>query len=852
MATDAPTIEFPRIVTQRRTVPNEFPIIEPTEHRIALIGEAPGEDEENHRRPFVGKSGNLLTNILRDVGIDRTQCFLGNVCQVRPPGNRIEAFSWNGPEIQEGLAKLNEDTNKFRPNITVLLGNIPLFAAKGDNSKITEWRGSLFQCDIVNSPFFGRKCLGALHPAFVLREWSGFPLLKFDLKRAKDEATTPDLFLPQRELITHYDAATICYILDTWPPGQRCSVDIEGGLSGWTCVSLSARPSKGFTIAWRKFNPTDHARVLQAFARLMYRDDVPKVLQNSLYDNFVLGFGFGIPIRNVAEDTMLKGWEIYCELPKGLDTQASIWTRQPQWKHMIAYSKRERAKRAKAGVDPLVEAENKLKACAIDSAVTIEICNNQDNVLVGRAREHYQTNIDMLNPLLYMELRGIKYDQEKVKTKLNSRRSQIGQIGDALCEIAGTELRGPKGSLVPQRLVKYMYDGNRYPKQFKKEHGRKTDKLTTDVEALLLLRRRAKDDKFLSLVLKHRHFEGIIETLNIKPDSDGRVRCGYNVVGTETGRLTCYTSPTGSGANLQTITEDERDNYVADEGFDMGQCDLKGADGWTVATRIASLGDRTMLDDLLYGLQIAKVIVLLYDLGPEINLLDRESLANLMRVVDKKNWKYFACKRVQHATNYFVGVPTICTQVMKDSYKKSGEPIYLEQNQGRAFQDSYKFRYSGVTLYHNWGNSVIVSGGNLTSATGHTRIFFGRRFGQGVDDTVKELLADEPQQVTTFATNSAMLNLWNDPENRIEGKVLRDAYDTYIATRDRQRGGLIIEPLHQVHDALLTQWPSDVREWARRKHKQYFNNELNIANIPITIPFEGRFGRSWGELDNEL
>jgi uracil-DNA glycosylase len=829
-------IEFPRIITQRRIVPNEFPIIEPTNLRIALVGEAPGEDEENHRRPFVGKSGNLLTNMLRDVGIDRAQVFLGNVCQVRPPGNRIEAFAWGGSEIQEGLAQLNEDLTKFNPNVSVLLGNTPLHAAKRDKSKITEWRGSLFQCCLVDSPFFGRKCLPTLHPAFVLREWSGFPLLKFDLKRARDEAATPDLFLPQRELITHYDASTLCYIMDTWPTGQRCSLDIEGGLGGWSCVSLSARPSKGFTIAWGKFNHTDHGRVLQAFARLMYRDDVPKVLQNSLYDNFVLSFGFGIPIRNVAEDTMLKGWEIYCELPKALGVQASIWTREPFYKFERKTD----------------EPETLYKYCAKDSTVTLEICNNQDNVLLGRGLEHYRTNVEMLNPLLYMELRGIKYDQEKVKQKLAARRREIENVGEALNEIAGTELRGPKGSLVPQRLVKFMYDGNRYPKQFKKEHGRKTDKLTTDVEALLTLRRKCKDDKFLSLVLKHRHLESIIETLNIKPDSDGRVRCGYNVVGTETGRLTCYTSPTGSGANLQTITENERENYVADEGYDMGQCDLAGADGWTVACRIASLGDRTMLDDLLYGLKIAKIVVLLYDLGAEINQLDRESLANLMRVVDKKDWRYFACKRVQHSTNYLVGVPTICTQVMKDSYKKSGEPIYLEQSQGRAFQDSYKLRYRGVSLYHNWGNSVIVSGGNLTSASGHTRIFFGRRFGQGVDDTVKELLADEPQQNTTYATNSAALKLWNDPENRRSGKVLRDAYDTYIATRDRTEGGLFIEPLHQIHDALLTQWPTEMREWARKRHHYYFQNEMTIANIPITIPFEGRFGRSWGELDAEL
>lgn len=818
MDTTAPSIEFPKIITQKRTVPNEFPVIEPTETRIAFVGEAPGEEEENHRRPFVGKSGNLLTSMLRDIGVDRNQCFLGNVCQVRPPANRIEAFSWSGPEITEGLAILHEDLTKFKPNVTVLLGNTPLHAAKGDKSKISVWRGSLFECNIVTSPMFGRKCLGTLHPAFVLREWSGFPLLKFDLKRARDEGRTPELLLPQRELITHYDASTICYVLDSWTPGKRCSVDIEGGLGGWPCVSISARPSKAFTIAFAKYTPDEHARVLRAFARLMERTDVPKVLQNSLYDNFVLSYGFGIQIRNVVEDTMLKGWEIYCELPKALGVQASIWTREPYYKF------------ERKSDNP----ETLYKYCARDSAVTIEVASNQDNVLQGSGLAHYRKNVEMLNPLLYMELRGIKYDTEKVKTKLETRKKEIGEIGDALCQIAGTELRGPKGSLVPQRLVKVMYDTGKYPKQYSKVHGKKTDKLTTDVEALLTLLKHQKDDRFLTLVLRHRHLESVIETLNIRPDADGRVRCGYNVVGTETGRLTCYTSPTGSGANLQTITENERDNYLADDGYEMFQCDLSGADGWTVAARIASLGDATMLDDLRYGLKIARLIVLLYDIGPDINQLDRESLENLMRTVDTKSWQYYTSKRTQHSTNYLVGVPTLCTQVMKDAYKKSGEFIYINHSEGRAFQDSYKSRYRGVQLYHNWGHSVVVSGGNLTSASGHTRVFFGRRFGTGIEDTVKELLADEPQQNTTYATKLAMLNLWSDRENR------------------RPDGSLIIEPLHTVHDSLLGQYPITVREWARHKIRYWFQNPITIAGITLTIPFEGGIGRSWGELTESL
>lgn len=814
---EANVASFPTIVSSRRSVPNEQPIREPDSYRIAVIGEAPGEHEENHRRPFVGPSGQFLTNILNDVGIDRTKCLLGNVCQFRPPGNRIEAFVWDGPEIQDGLEKLCEDIRVYNPHLVVALGNTPLRAARGQ-CKITDWRGSLFQSTLLDSPFFNRKCISSLHPAFVLREFSGFPLLKFDLKRAADEGKSPRLDLPKRELITSYDADTLIYIMETWPRGVRCSVDIEGGLGGWPCVSICARPTKSITVAWGKFNEQDHSRVLRCFARLMGRRDVPKVLQNSLYDNFVLSYGFGIPITPVVEDTMLKGWEIYCELPKGLGTQTSIWTREPFYK----------AERKSDDKEVFFE------YCAKDSAVTLEICNNQDNVLTGSSLTHYRKNVEMLNPLLYMELRGIKYDQENVTEELEATKKEIADVGERLSQSAGKELRGAKGSLSAKRLAECLYVDKKYPPQYKKEFGRKTDRLTTDVEAILTLRRKLPTDSFLAAILKHRHLEGLLETLSIRPDPDGRVRCGYNVVGTETGRLTCYTSPTGAGANLQTITKKLRKNYIADPGYDFFQCDLAGADGWTVAAHCKRLGDATMLEDYLYGLKPARILALLYELGADVNLLDRDSLRNACRAIDSDGWLYFSSKRTQHGSNYLMGIPTMVTQIMKDSYKLSGEPIYLDHSAASRLQNLYFVRYPGIRTYHAWAESKLVADGTLVSASGQKRIFFGRRFGTNIHDTVKEFLAHEPQSNTTWATNLAMLNLWNDPDNR------------------RTDGSLIIEPLHQVHDALCGQWPTTCRDWARHKIQTYFNNTLTIAGTDLVIPFEGRYGRSWGELTEEI
>ena len=301
----------------------------------------------------------------------------------------------------------------------------------------------------------------------------------------------------------------------------------------------------------------------------MWRDDVPKVLQNSLYDNFVLAYGYQCPIRNVTEDTMLKGWEIFSELPKGLSTMASIWTREPHWKDDDMYDS---------------NGDNLATGCCKDVAVTMEICIAQDGALDFAGGQHYRKNIEMLQPALYMELRGIKLNHENVKKEIEETLAKLRPLGDSLVARAGDELRGKKGSLSSDRLIDCLYQTSGrvapsgkakvqrswltppYPPQYKTEfvNGFRTKKLTSDVEAILTLGKRYVGDIFLADILKHRHLEGILETLRVQADADGRVRCAYNVVGTETGRFSCKTSPTGAGTNMTTITKKLRHNYVAD------------------------------------------------------------------------------------------------------------------------------------------------------------------------------------------------------------------------------------------------------------------------------------------------
>ncbi len=133
----------------------------PTENPLCVIvGEAPGADEDMTGRPFVGKAGELLTQILERGGnIPRDQVYITNVVKCRPPENR-------NPTQSEQLACsefLEAQLLLLRPKIVVAMGNIStqwLFKTKAGITKLRgqwlDWRG------IKLFPMF--------HPSYLLRD----------------------------------------------------------------------------------------------------------------------------------------------------------------------------------------------------------------------------------------------------------------------------------------------------------------------------------------------------------------------------------------------------------------------------------------------------------------------------------------------------------------------------------------------------------------------------------------------------------------------------------------------------------------------------------------------------------
>lgn len=126
---------------------------------IMIIGEAPGQKEDETGLPFVGKSGQLLEKILAAVKLDSVQdIYIANINKCRPPANRVPTAD----EIAACKPYLLEQIRLVNPKIILLTGATAVKGLIGDKRGITKIRGTWIEWE-------GRLCMPILHPAYLLR-----------------------------------------------------------------------------------------------------------------------------------------------------------------------------------------------------------------------------------------------------------------------------------------------------------------------------------------------------------------------------------------------------------------------------------------------------------------------------------------------------------------------------------------------------------------------------------------------------------------------------------------------------------------------------------------------------------
>ncbi|MCP4681630.1 MAG: uracil-DNA glycosylase [Desulfobacterales bacterium] len=136
--------------------------------RLVFIGEGPGKDEDREGRPFVGRSGRLLTDIIvKGIGLKREEVYICNMIKCRPPGNRDP----KNDEIEACIPFLEQQLRIIKPEVLCTLGRVASQTLLGKPFKISQERGKWHSYnDIPLMPTF--------HPSYILRNPSKERLLK--------------------------------------------------------------------------------------------------------------------------------------------------------------------------------------------------------------------------------------------------------------------------------------------------------------------------------------------------------------------------------------------------------------------------------------------------------------------------------------------------------------------------------------------------------------------------------------------------------------------------------------------------------------------------------------------------
>ena len=145
--------------------------------KLMFVGEGPGRDEDLKGEPFVGRAGQLLTDIItKGMGLTREDVYIANVVKCRPPQNR-------NPEPDEVASCepfLKKQIELIRPRIIVALGKFAVQALLQSKVPITRLRGNWHT-------YMGIKLMPTFHPAYLLRNPADKKLVWEDIKKVMKE-----------------------------------------------------------------------------------------------------------------------------------------------------------------------------------------------------------------------------------------------------------------------------------------------------------------------------------------------------------------------------------------------------------------------------------------------------------------------------------------------------------------------------------------------------------------------------------------------------------------------------------------------------------------------------------------
>lgn len=799
----------------------------PSPARIMLVGEAFGEEEERRGEPFVGSSGLELNRMLHEAGIMRSECYVTNVVNARPKDNDIGTWiaakkkditskhqefrgRWVLQPIVDGVARLEREIALVQPNVIVAFGNTPLWALTGATA-ITKWRGSQL------STQFGdvrTKLIPTIHPAAVLRQWENRVAVVHDLRRAAREVSSKEYAnVPQWSFTIRPSYPQVISWLDSLDAHLDSSLspvwvdwDYETRAGHIACCGLSKSLTDAICIPFMctenhdgYWSDTEEAEIVYRLYKTLTHPNIRVRGQNLLYDaQYSYRHWHFVP--RVAQDTMISWHTMYAGLPKRLDYQASMLC-----DHYVYWKDDGKTWAKDVGEDQLWSYN------CVDCVRTREVGEVENTSIASMGLqpvEDFQQRLFW--PVLKAMQIGVRIDTKVRDAFALELQEEMEKREAFFLEILGHPLN-PRSST---QMAKLFYADLGIPPIMTRAKKGVPAHVTCDDDALeVIMVREPITRPIIRAIQEYRSLGVFLSTFVLaKLDTDGRMRCSYNICGTETYRFNSSKNAFDSGTNLQNVPKGGEEDgltlpnvrklFIPDPGFTFFDMDLDRADlqvvVWEADDPELKAALRMGVDmHLLNAYTLAQK-----PLPPLEELVEGHPRYPDHRIPYKKERQL--AKSFIHGTNYGGGARTMALA--------AGITVH----QADRFQKIYFGRYPGLKRWHADVEAQLRSRRYVENKFGYRRYYFDR-----VDGLLPEALAWIPQSSVANYIDRVWMNLFdNIPE---------------------------VQVLLQVHDSICGQFPTHLAAPITRRMKEEASRVFIPYDDPLIIPVGIKTSTvSWG------
>lgn len=469
--------------------------------------------------------------------------------------------------------------------------------------------------------------------------------------------------------------------------------------------------------------------------------------------------------------------------------------------------------------DALTSNEREWVYNGFDAAVTFEVRNALLPQFDPVAQATYDFSRALQAPVMEMSLRGLRVDQNRRIKLLSQIKHDIDFLQTRLLELVrdgvGMSVAIPTWWRSPAQLGQLFYSiMGLNPVRKRNAQGQMAP--TTNRDAIEKLALNYIAEPICNHLLILRDLDKKRSFLETGIDRDGRFRYGFNIAGTNTGRLSSSVSDFGTGSNAQNVGRSLRSIFCADPGYKFGNLDLEQADSRNLGALCWNLFQEELGDAAGKYLDACES-------GDLHTFVCRMANPQLPWPSERTGWRAIAdaiayrdftyrdmAKRLGHGTN-FLGTPQTMSRHTK-----------IPSGQVKDFQHSYFGGFPEIPLYHNYVRYSIKNFSQLTTLFGRRRFFFGR---PSEEATIREAVSFSPQSMTAEEINIGMLRLFRDRDPKWD-----------------------LQLLVQVHDSILfqykEQYEDEIIPWALEALRAPINL---VKGRTFCVPTEAKIGWNWGD-----